>query len=347
MLEPAQRVTAAELLLFPLFADEDPEAIEWIASQMTVRSIEPGDVLAREGEPITEFQVILEGEIQFRRDADPSASVIVASAGQAIGVLPFSRLKTSIGRVWAVRFSRIAAMDASHLHELVSRAPTLAQRLVSQMTDRTREATRATERSNRLLALGKLAAGLAHELNNPASAAVRSSARLREVINERRKSALALRSEKTSEPALQIMTDLSQRVAECVSTPGARHELERADLEGDLSDWLEATGVPGEFASALVDAGITRDDIAPLVPLVTTKVLILGLRLLVADHEILCLARELEEASRRMSDLVQSIKSYSYMDPVSYTHLDVYKRQPKVIRLPYLANVESISALNT
>jgi signal transduction histidine kinase len=134
------------------------------------------------------------------------------------------------------------------------------------------------------------------------------------VINERRKSALALRSEKTSEPALQIMTDLSQRVAECVSTPGARHELERADLEGDLSDWLEATGVPGEFASALVDAGITRDDIAPLVPLVTTKVLILGLRLLVADHEILCLARELEEASRRMSDLVQSIKSYSYMD---------------------------------
>jgi signal transduction histidine kinase len=315
MSEPdAQPVTAVDLLQFPLFADEKLEAIEWIASQMTVRSLEAGAVLVQEGYPITEFQVILEGEIHFRRDGDPSAGVLVGHAGQAIGVLPFSRLKTSIGRVWAVQFTRIAAMDASHLTELVHRAPTLAQRLVSQMTDRTREAARATERSNRLLALGKLAAGLAHELNNPASAAVRSSARLREVINERRKSALALRSEKISGPALQVMTDLSQVAAECPATPGTGNELERADLEADLSDWLEAAGIPGELASELVDAGIAPEHIAPLVPLATNAALTLGLRVLVADHQILCLSREVEEAARRISELVQSIKSYSYLD---------------------------------
>jgi signal transduction histidine kinase len=310
----AQPVTAADLLQFPLFADEKLEAIEWIAAQMTLRCFEAGAVLAHEGDPITEFQVILEGEIHFRRDGDPSAGVLVGSAGQAIGVLPFSRLKTSIGRVSAVQFTRIAAMHASHLNELVHRAPTLAQRLVSQMTDRTREAARATERSNRLLALGKLAAGLAHELNNPASAAVRSSARLREVINERRNNALALRSEKTSGPALQVMTDLSQVIAQCTSTPGTRNELERADLEGDLSDWLEATGIPCELASGLVDAGITSEHIAPLVPLVSNAALTLGLRVLVADHQIFCLSREVEEAARRISELVQSIKSYSYLD---------------------------------
>jgi len=110
------------------------------------------------------------------------------------------------------------------------------------------------------------------------------------------------------------MTDLSQGIAECASTPGARDELERADLESDLSDWLETVGVPGELASELVDAGITSARIAPLVPLVTTEALTLGLRILVADHQILCLTRELEESSRRISDLVQSIKSYSYMD---------------------------------
>jgi len=308
------QLIAAGLLPFPLFEGEDPGAIEWIASQMTVRAIEAGGMLAREGDPVTEFQVVLEGEIHFRRDGDPSASVLVASAGQAFGVLPFSRIKTSIGRIWAVRFTRIAAMDASHLRELVYRAPILAQRLVAQMTDRTRESTRIAERSNRLLALGKLAAGLAHELNNPASAAVRSSARLREVLNERRRSALALRGEAISAPALEIMTSLSQGIEECASTPGAGNELERADLEGDLSDWLEAAGLPGEFASDLVDAGVTRGDIAPLVPLITTAALTHGLRILVADHEILCLTRELEEASRRISDLVQSIKSYSYMD---------------------------------
>jgi signal transduction histidine kinase len=312
--QDAQEVTAADLLPLPLFADENPESIEWIASQMKVRSMEAGDVLLREGEPVTEFGVILEGEVHFRRESDPSAAVLVGSAGQAIGVLPFSRLKTSLGRAWAVRFTRVAAMDASHLRELVYRAPNLAQRLVAQMTDRTREATRVEERSNRLLALGKLAAGLAHELNNPASAAVRSSARLREVLNERRHNALALRGEKLPESALRIMNELSRGIEECASTPGRGNELERADLEGDLSDWLESVGVPCELASELADAGITSDQIAPIVPLITTAALTLGLRLLVADHEILCLTRELEEASRRISELVQSVKSYSYMD---------------------------------
>ena len=238
MPEPdAQKVTAADLLPLPLFADENPEAIEWVASQMKVRSIEAGDLLLREGEPVTEFGVILEGEIHFRRESDPSAGVLVAEAGDPIGVLPFSRLKTSRGRAWAVRFTRVAAMDASLLREVVYRAPLLAQRLVPRMTDRTRESTRAEERSNRLLALGKLAAGLAHELNNPASAAVRSSARLRQVLNERRNDALALRSEKIPEPALRIMTDLSHGIEDCASTPGARDEL-------DAPTWraISATG---------------------------------------------------------------------------------------------------------
>ena len=316
MPEPdVQTVTAADLAPLPLFDGEKPEAIDWIASQMHIRSLEPGDTILREGDPVTEFGVILEGEVQFRRASDPSGGVLVAEAGDPIGVLPFSRLKVSRGRAWAVRFTRVAAMDASHLGELVYRAPVLELRLVSQMTDRTRESTRVEEQSNRLFALGKLAAGLAHELNNPASAAVRSSARLRQVLNERRNHALALRGEKIPEPALRIMTDLSHGIEECSSsTPGARDELERADEEGELSDWLETEGLPGELASDLADAGITSARIAPLVPLITPAALNHGLHLLVADHQILCLTRELEEASRRISELVQSIKSYSYMD---------------------------------
>jgi signal transduction histidine kinase len=329
----AQQVTAADLQRFPLFDDENPESIEWIASQMRVRTIEAGGVLLREGDSVTEFGVILEGEIHFRRESDPSAGVMVASAGQPVGVLPFSRLKTSFGRAWAVRFTRIAHMDASHLREVVYRAPILAQRLISQMTDRTREATRVEERSNRLLALGKLAAGLAHELNNPASAAVRSSARLREVLNERRKHALALRREQTPESALQIMTDLSHGIEECVSIPGASHDLERADLESGLSDWLETVGAPGELAAELVDAGITSSQIAPIVPLITTAALTLGLRILAADHEILCLTLELEESSRRISDLVESIKSYSYMDQSPVAEIDVEKGIEVTLRM--------------
>jgi signal transduction histidine kinase len=324
MAHPAeQTVTPEDLLALPLFEGESPEAVKWLSSLMSIRSFQAGEVLLQEGQPVTEFQVILEGEVHFAREGDPTGSVMVIGVGGATGVLPFSRIKTSLGRVWAVRFSRVAVMDPVHLRELVYRAPVLAQRLVERMTDRTRESVRVAERSNRLLALGKLAAGLAHELNNPASAAVRSSARLREVLNERRNCALALRAEPLSEKALAIMADISQSLSECASTPGSRDELERADLETDLADQLEAAGIPDTLASGLVDAGIAWDQVAPLVGQTSTRAATLGLQILVADHEVLCLTRELEEASRRISDLVQSVKTYSYMDQSPLAEVDV------------------------
>ncbi|MCI0627859.1 MAG: ATP-binding protein [Acidobacteria bacterium] len=318
-----ERITPEELLQLALFADESLEAVEWIASQMGVRRFEAADVFVREGDPVTEFQVILEGEIHFRRDGDPSANVFVVVSGQAIGVLPFSRMKTWGARGWAVQATKIGAMDVSHLRELVYRAPTLAQRLVSEMTDRTRTFTRMEESSNRLLALGRLAAGLAHELNNPASAAVRSSARLREVLTERYKYVMALRGEVLPERAREIMSDLTQAITECLTTPAGMDALERADLESDLADWLETVGVPCELSAGLVDARVTVAQVRPLALLVSREILALGLRILVADHEIFCLTRELEEASRRISDLVQAVKTYSYMDQSPVAEVDV------------------------
>src|SRR6185503_18079293 len=175
------------------------------------------------------FIVILEGEIHFRLSG--SDEIMVAEAGEAVGVLPFSRAKAWGGRGWAGQATKLGAMESSRLRELVYRAPTLAQTLVSTMIDRAREFTRSQEGSNRLLALGKLAAGLAHELNNPASAAVRSSARLREVLTERYKHVMALRGEVLPERAREIMSDLTQAITECLTTPGAMDALERADLE--------------------------------------------------------------------------------------------------------------------
>jgi signal transduction histidine kinase len=318
-----ERVTSEELLELPLFADESPEAAEWIASQLKVRRLETGDLFVREGDPASEFHVILDGEIHFRRDGDPSANVFVVATGQAVGVLPFSRMKTWGARGWAVQATRVGVMDACHLRELVYRAPTLAQRLVSEMTDRARTFTRMEESSNRLLALGKLSAGLAHELNNPASAAVRSSARLREVLTERYKHVMALRGEVLPERAREIMSDLTQAITECVATPGAMDALKRADLESDFADWLETVGVPGELSEGLVDARVTVAQLRPLAPLVSKEILALGLRILVADHEIFCLSRELEEASRRISELVQAVKTYSYMDQSPVAEVDV------------------------
>lgn len=321
--ETREAVSVEELLPLPLFADENMEAVEWIASNMRLRHVEAGGVVFLQGEPVTEFVLILEGELHFRKDDDPYAHLLVGTAGQPTGMLPFSRMRVATGRVWAVVPTRLAVMDAGHLRELVYRAPTVAQRLVSQMTDRTREITRMEEGSNRLQALGKLAAGLAHELNNPASAAVRSSAHLREVLDERRKAAVALHGVVVPEDARERMSGMIGAVAECFSTPGDMDALERADLESDLADWLEDTGLPGSLASALVEARVTMEQLRPLAATVPVDTLAHFLRLIVADHQTLCLTQELEEASRRISDLVQAVKTYSYMDQSAVAEVDV------------------------
>ena len=324
MPQPVSRpVTADELLRLPLFESENPEAVEWIAARMEIVEYEPGGVVWREGELVTTFAVILEGELHFKRENDPSANVTVIAAGQAIGILPFSRMTKGTGRMWAIRPTRLASMDGSHLRELVYRAPLLAQRLVSIMTDRTRDATRREESTNRLLALGKLSAGLAHELNNPASAALRSSARLRDALTRRRAHAIALLGQVLPQAACDILTDLTRLIAKCESTPGLPDALERADRESELADWLETVGVPSELASELVDARISAAHLRPLAALVPGETFVLGIRILAADHEIFCLTRELEEAAHRVSDLVQAVKQYSYMDQSPVAEVDV------------------------
>lgn len=326
-----ESITAGELLHIPIFEGEAIEAIEWIAAKMEVYSFQTGDDLLSEGEPAHEMIVVLEGAIHLQRIG--TDRILVVEAREVTGVLPFSRMKTWGARGWAAQPTRLAKLDSSHFRELVYRAPVLAQKLVSEMTDRTRELTRFEESSNRLLALGKLAAGLAHELNNPAAAAVRSSARLRELLNERRQHVLALRTTVLPVEARELMDALGEAINNCSSSPGQMDPLERDDLESEMGDWLDAQGLPLDLASGLVDAGITAQQLTALADHLTVDMLTAGLRILTTDHEILCLSRELEEASRRISDLVRAVKSYSYMDQSTVTDVNVEEGLDATLRM--------------
>ena len=316
------RPTVEELASFPLFADDDHEALQWLADHFEVRCFEAGAVLVQEGDPATDFFVVLEGEVHYRMTADVYGNVFVRVAGQPSGVLPFSRMKVARGRAVAVRATRIVVMPATQLRELVYRVPNLAQKLVAEMTDRTRETTRIAERTEKMLALGKLSAGLAHELNNPASAVVRSAAMLREVLAKRRKYAIMLKGYTLPPEGQDIMTEIGVSINECGPTEG-QDALERADAASDFADWLGEHNAPSEVAGDLADAGITTEMLEPLSKLLVPEAFGGALHMIASDYQILCLTREIEEASRRISDLIQAVKSYSYMDQMPLSEVEV------------------------
>jgi signal transduction histidine kinase len=319
-------LAAEELRRLEIFADIEEDQIQWLVERLEVRCFEEGEVIIRDGDPAEHLVIVIEGELHFRRSADPSiAPNFLRRAGQVTGLLPFSRLKQYNGLGWAAVPSRVALMQRLDLPELVSRLPQLAQRLVSEMTDRTREATLQAERRGKMLALGKLSAGLAHELNNPASAAVRSAALLRSTLIERRRLATMVTPETFTEEARRILAALDQALSSCRDNLPSLDALERVERESDLVDWLASLGVEGsEMAADLVSAGITAADLMPLAAEMTGEALSNCLRLLIADFQLLCLAQDVDHCARRISDLVQAVKSYSHMDrtPVSQVNVE-------------------------
>src|SRR3989442_5136525 len=177
-------VDKSELLRVPAFADLPDDQIAWFLSQAQETHIKAGDTYVRQGDPADWMFVILEGQFQWRGEFGGETIVLSAKPGDVTGVLPFSRMKefTVTGR--AVTDGRVLRFPVSRFSELVQKMPELTTRLVGLMSDRIREATRIEQQRDRLVSLGKLSAGLAHELNNPASAAKRATSQLRDVLKK-------------------------------------------------------------------------------------------------------------------------------------------------------------------
>src|SRR5215212_2800650 len=168
-------VTPDELRRIRIFADLSGDDLAWLAERCDVVELEPGERLFERGTPADWMLMTLEGTLEARRS---SADVVpfVFTAGDVSGLVPFSRMTVYPSVACALVHSRVARMHKREFDAMLHRIPVLEPRLVALLTDRVRDSTRRDEQSEKLTALGKLSAGLAPELNNPASAARRSAA---------------------------------------------------------------------------------------------------------------------------------------------------------------------------
>jgi signal transduction histidine kinase len=224
----------------------------------------------------------------------------------------------------AVQASRILVFPAAEFDDLLSHLPELGRRLVATMVDRTRETTRGEQQRDRLAALGKLSAGLAHELNNPAAAARRATERLRGSVAEFRSSASKLGAlQLTAAETVAIETFESTC---CVDAPET-DVLKASELEDEIENILHQHGIQDgwQYASALVESGVQPGPLSTMLSGVRGDVAGPALKRVSALVEINDLLAELEDSTSKISDLVRAIKEYSYMDQAAVQDVDLTK----------------------
>ena len=327
----------ADLRQVSTFADLPEQELIWLAQNMDEVSFGPGEVYGRPGDPIEHLVVIAEGEVQFERPDKPGAPVFTASARQITGLLPFSRLThyTGVGRT--VLATRMLRLHKNHFPELLQLYPDLAQRLVGVMSDRIRDVARLENQRDKLISLGKLSAGLAHELNNPAAAARRASQSLAEAMYNVRAASKKVMLHQFSEVQLEAALQFELKAIERASARSAVPEnpLELSDREEQLTAWLERHSVPDpwEIAPTLAEAEVTNETLDTLSAAVGADVVGFVVRRVCAIITVFSLIKEIDSSTRRISDLVTAIKRYSYMDQAPLQEVDLHEDLENTLKI--------------
>ncbi|GAB4427553.1 MAG: ATP-binding protein [Bacteroidia bacterium] len=291
------------------------DQLRWLIDRSECRSHATGEMLFGRGDPTLHMFVILSGKIRlWFEQGGEKREMARLQPGDISGVLPYSRLRQAVGFASTLEPSTFLALHRDHFPEMIRTQYELTEALVHTMTNRVRNFTAQQQQNEKLLALGKLSAGLAHELNNPAAAVVRSAQLLKKhlaYLPEDFKRVIAIRLE----PA-QVDAVNEAMFRHLQAPPASLGLMERTDREDEVRDWLEDNDIAAadEMAEVFVEAGFTTADLNFVLEQVSHRELapVLGWmrNVLVTERFV----SEIEESSRRISDLVQSVKAYTHMD---------------------------------
>jgi signal transduction histidine kinase len=330
IVEPV-RLSPSELRTLFLFEKLDDDQLSWLSEHGYCQTRAAGETVHTEGEPATCFFVLLSGTLSLHRRVE-NTEVETARTNQrgvytgatqsfvkGMAELPYW------GSARAVTDCDLWVIDAAEFGEKFREWFPMAVHLLEGLSQGYRSSQVLIGQRERLLSLGRLSAGLTHELNNPATAAVRATASLRELVSKMRRKLGHLATSDVDPKALVALTELQESAVEKMAKAEKLSPVEVGEAEDVLSDWLEDHGLDDawDLAPPLVAAGVNTEWLDEVAETVPATLLADGLHWVTYALETEQLMVEIEDSTDRISALVGAARQYSQMDRAPHQDIDV------------------------
>jgi signal transduction histidine kinase len=321
---PAEEIAEAIDRIVPLHGMPLEDRL-WLARNGSELVAGAGEILFEEGAPAEQMMLILKGEIHVRRQRGGPMELFIGRAGQMTGLLPFSRMKGYGGQGFAVSDCWVLAVHKSLFPEMLIAIPSMGQRVVSTLLDRVREVTRIEQQAEKLNALGKLAGNLAHELNNPASAAQRAASGLITELRANRANRFKLINLCLDEEQIKAIECWEEKIFD----RGPQGAEEPASVliprEEAIRNWLDGIGCEAswEIAAQLNENAVTPADLEELKSFLGAQEISILLQYFARYLRTTRSVETLVNSTARIFDLISAIKAYSYMDRAPILEVDV------------------------
>jgi signal transduction histidine kinase len=321
-----------ELRTLFLFEKLNDEQLDWLCTEGHIIEVQPGPVFS-EGDPASCFYVLLDGTLVLSRKVggDDIETTRTDHRGSYAGAWR-AFLGDRVPQVYEASMrvttpARFFVLDAELFAQMISQWFPMALHLLEGVFYGSRNTQHVIDQRERLLALGSLSAGLTHELNNPASAAVRATAALRERVAGMRHKLALIAAGPYDRATLETLIRLQEDAVEHVSKAPALSPLEASDREDQIAEWIDDHGLAGgwDLASTFVAAGLDVDWLNKVTAVVDAQTLEGAVRWLNYTVETELLMNEIEDSTNRVSTLVGAAKQYSQMDRAPYQVVDVHE----------------------
>jgi len=305
-----------DVLAIPALKDVPEYQLQWLIDKSEHYILQAGEFLSSPGEDLTGTHFIISGKLElYRIQNNSKLTVAEIGAGTVTGTLPFSRGKKAIAHVQCLEETQIMTFPAAKLRELITLHYELTQALVIVMTSRVKEFTELEQQNEKMMALGKLSAGLAHELNNPAAAIVRGSVSLKKHLQLQPEAFKHLISVKMSSEEIDFV---NLKMFAALSNPNrpTLTMMQRSEKEDDISDWLYDHNIKDsvDMAENFVEFDFSipvLEEIKAVVPPNDLEPMLTWININFTTERMVA---DILESSKRIADLVGSVKTFTHMD---------------------------------